>query len=89
MFDYDILKGVKPITHISLTRHKDKVNGTARVTYAVGSKVYSVATIFNYTVGNMNSFDYSYWSNIEGTTFEVTKEDYHRYWYPDFTILGE
>lgn len=89
MFDYRLIKDVEPTTHITLSRFKDKVSGVAKVSYGVGTDTYSVATAFNYTVGNMNSFVCIHENTIEGTNIEVAEEDYDECWYPDFTILGE
>ena len=89
MFNYDLLKDVEPTTHIILTRFKDGVGGIAKVAYGVGTDVYSLATMFTYTIGNMNSFVCSNERVITGTNIEVSEEDYENYWKPDFTILGE
>ena len=88
MFDYNLIKNLEPTTQITLTRFKDVVSGIAKVSYGIGTDVYSVSTMFKYTVGNMNSFVWSNERVISGTDIKVSEEDYVNYWIPDFTILG-
>ena len=88
MFNYDLLKDVEPTTHITLTRFKDKISGVAKVSYGVGADVYSVSTIFQYTVDDMDSFTWRNERVVAGTDIEVSEEDYANYWIPDFTVLG-
>ena len=89
MFDYNLIKGVEPVTEITLTRFKDKISGTAKVTYRLGTKVYAISTVFYYAVDNMNSFNCIHGDVIEGTNIKISEEDYDNYWSPDFTIFGE